>query len=115
MVRDPALLEQLGETLRFLDGDRAHQDRLPLAVPLRLPIITVAEDAKSLRVLPKSAAAPKPQVAWEKEDWTRWNDYGIGLFLQGDLKGAERAFAKITEMDPQNPDGWTNVGRVRVQ
>ena len=50
-----------------------------------------------------------------KDDWTRWNDYGIGLFLQGDLKGAEQAFAKITEMDPQNFDGWTNVGRARVQ
>jgi len=80
-----------------------------------LPIITVAEDTKSLRVLPKSAAAPAPHVVWAKEDWTRWNDYGIGLFLQGDLKGAEQAFEKIAEMDPENPDGWTNVGRVRVQ
>ena len=50
-----------------------------------------------------------------KDDWTRWNDYGIGLFLQGDLIGAEQAFDKITEMAPDNPDGWTNVGRVRVQ
>ena len=50
-----------------------------------------------------------------KDDWTRWNDYGIGLFLQGDLIGAEQAFTKITEMAPENPDGWTNVGRVRVQ
>jgi Flp pilus assembly protein TadD len=96
------------------NGDLSHVSSKTPAIP-DLPIITVAEDSKSLRVLPKSAAAPKPQVQWEKEDWTRWNDYGIGLFLQGDLKGAEQAFAKITEMDPQNPDGWTNVGRVRVQ
>ena len=26
----------------------------------------------------------------------RWNDYGIGLLLQGDLKGAEAAFLKVT-------------------
>jgi tetratricopeptide (TPR) repeat protein len=52
---------------------------------------------------------------WSQDDWTRWNDYGIGLFLQGDLKGAEQAFTEITKMDPQNFDGWTNVGRVRVQ
>jgi tetratricopeptide (TPR) repeat protein len=96
------------------NGDLSHVSGKTPAIP-DLPIITVAEDTKSIRVLPKSAAAPKPQMAWEKEDWTRWNDYGIGLFLQGDLKGAEQAFAKITEMDPQNPDGWTNVGRVRVQ
>jgi len=96
------------------NGDLSQVSSKAPAIP-DLPIITVAEDTKSLRVLPKSAAAPKPQVAWVKEDWTRWNDYGIGLFLQGDLKGAEQAFVEITEMDPQNPDGWTNVGRVRVQ
>src|SRR5262249_31549614 len=50
-----------------------------------------------------------------KGDWTRWNDYGIGLFLQGDLKAAAAAFEKITEADTQNPDGWTNIGRVLLQ
>ena len=50
-----------------------------------------------------------------KEDWTRWNDFGIGLLLQGDLTGAEAAFRKITEINPNNPDGWTNIGRVLVQ
>jgi Flp pilus assembly protein TadD len=80
-----------------------------------LPIITVAEDSKTLRVLPRTAPATQAQVQLEKDDWTRWNDYGIGLFLQGDLKGAEAAFQKITEIDAQNPDGWVNVGRARVQ
>src|SRR5215469_11447281 len=80
-----------------------------------LPIITVAEDTKTIRVLPRTAAAPAPKVERVKEDWTRWNDYGIGLFLQGDLKGAEQAFSEITKIDPNNFDGWTNVGRVRVQ
>jgi tetratricopeptide (TPR) repeat protein len=80
-----------------------------------LPITVIAEDTKTLRVLPRSAAAPQPKTASTKEDWTRWNDYGIGLFLQGDLKAAAAAFEKITEADPQNPDGWTNIGRVLVQ
>jgi len=30
---------------------------------------------------------------------------------QGDLRGAEAAFQKATEADPQNPDGWVNIGR----
>lgn len=80
-----------------------------------LPIIVVGEDTKTLNVLPRSAPAPAPRIDLVKDDWTRWNDYGIGLFLQGDLIGAEQAFTKITEMDPQNFDGWTNIGRVRVQ
>ena len=67
-----------------------------------LPIIVVAEDTKTLNVLPHSAPAPAPKVEWAKEDWTRWNDYGIGLFLQGDLKGAEQAFTEITQMAPDN-------------
>ena len=43
------------------------------------------------------------------------NDYGIGLLLQNDFKGAETAFAKTTEADPANADGWVNIGRVRTQ
>jgi Flp pilus assembly protein TadD len=80
-----------------------------------VPIITVAEDAKSLRVLPHGAPSPAPQVTLAKDDWVRWNDYGIGLFLQGDLKGAEAAFQKCADADPQNPDGWVNIGRALVQ
>src|SRR5260370_41551188 len=45
----------------------------------------------------------------------RWNDYGIGLLLQGDIKGAEAAFLKVTEMDPDYADGWVNVARARIQ
>jgi Flp pilus assembly protein TadD len=95
-------------------GDLADVASKQKAIP-NLPIITVAEDTKTLRVLAHSAAAPAPKVELAKEDWTRWNDYGIGLFLQGDLKGAEQAFLQITRSDPNNFDGWTNVGRVRVQ
>ena len=95
-------------------GDLSGVSSKEKAIP-DLPVIIVAEDTKTLNVLPHSTAAPAPKVEWAKEDWTRWNDYGIGLFLQGDLRGAEQAFTKITEMEPQNADGWTNVGRVRVQ
>ena len=45
----------------------------------------------------------------------RWNDYGIGLLLQGDLKAAETAFLKVTEIEPTYLDGWVNVARARIQ
>jgi tetratricopeptide (TPR) repeat protein len=35
--------------------------------------------------------------------------------LQGDLKGAGRAFETVTKLDPQYADGWVNVARARVQ
>jgi Flp pilus assembly protein TadD len=84
------------------------------AIP-NLPIITIAEDTKNLRVLPPTAPRPHPQTTLSKADWMRWNDYGIGLFLQGDLKGAEAAFQKTADADPRNPDGWVNIGRALVQ
>ncbi len=81
----------------------------------QLPIVTLATDEVTLNVLPRSAPPPQPQLALDPKDWERWNDYGIGLLLQGDLKGAEAAFQKITELDPANADGWVNMGRARVQ
>jgi tetratricopeptide (TPR) repeat protein len=45
----------------------------------------------------------------------RWNDYGIGLLLQGDIKNAEATFLKVTQMEPGYVDGWVNVGRARIQ
>ncbi len=79
------------------------------------PIVVMAENSADFRVLPASAKEPEPNVILSGDDWTRWNDYGIGLFLQGDLTGAAGAFQKVTEIDPKNADGWTNIGRVRVQ
>jgi tetratricopeptide (TPR) repeat protein len=80
-----------------------------------LPIVVMAENAVELSVLASGAPQPEPKVELNPDDWTRWNDYGIGLFLQGDLSGAAGAFEKITQMAPANFDGWTNVGRVRLQ
>ncbi|HEY4839088.1 MAG TPA: tetratricopeptide repeat protein, partial [Candidatus Acidoferrales bacterium] len=80
-----------------------------------LPIVAMAENAVDLNVLPASVEEPEPKIVLNRDDWTRWNDYGIGLFLQGDLTGASGAFEKITQIVPDNPDGWVNLGRVRVQ
>ena len=96
------------------NGDTSKVSGNIKAIP-DLPITVIAEDTKTLRVLPRNAPAPQPKTVSTKEDWTRWNDYGIGLFLQGDLKAAAAAFEKITEADPQNPDGWTNIGRALLQ
>jgi tetratricopeptide (TPR) repeat protein len=80
-----------------------------------IPVTTISENAVTVNVAAHSSKAAEPQVALNKDDWTRWNDYGIGLFLQGDLKGAAQAFGKITDIDPTIADGWVNLGRVAVQ
>jgi len=80
-----------------------------------LPIVTLAEDEVTLPVAPRGTPPRALQPVLDAKDWERWNDYGIGLLLQGDLKGAEAAFQRATEVAPANPDGWANIGRVRVQ
>jgi Tfp pilus assembly protein PilF len=93
-----------------LQGVSAKSEKIP-----DLPIVVVAHNEVALDVLPANASAPKPKIQLTKEDWQRWNDYGIGLLLQGDLKAAQAAFEKVIEADPQNPDGWVNIGRVALQ
>src|SRR6266850_7974687 len=75
-----------------------------------VPIIVLAEAATQLKLgVPQWA----PKVV--KMDRERWNDWGIGLLLQGDLKGAEYAFNKVTEAEPGYADGWLNVARALIQ
>ena len=79
-----------------------------------IPTTTMAEASASVRVLPKGAALPKTAPLLDASVRERWNDYGIGLLLQGDLKGAEAAFLGVTRMEPGYADGWVNVGRARL-
>jgi tetratricopeptide (TPR) repeat protein len=80
-----------------------------------VPIVTMSQDVATL---PVEAASDKPfeqNIKLLPEDVYRWNDYGIGLLLQGDLKGAARAFKIVTKINPKYADGWVNVARALVQ
>ena len=80
-------------------------DRIP-----DLPIVTVASAETKLEL-----GTPRWEPLVRKEDRERWNDWGIGLLLQGDLRGAEYAFKRVTEADPGYADGWLNIARALVQ
>ena len=80
-----------------------------------IPITVMASAEATVRVLPKGASLPEAKPYLDPSVRERWNDYGIGLLLQGDLRGAEAAFLKVTQMEPAYADGWVNVGRVRLQ
>jgi len=76
-----------------------------------LPIIVLAEAHASVPV-------GSDQTEWKtvttRDTRERWNDWGIGLLLQGDLKGAEFAFRKVTQAEPGYADGWLNVARALI-
>jgi tetratricopeptide (TPR) repeat protein len=83
------------------------KDRIP-----DIPIVTLATAQTKLAL---GDAPTNWQPVVRKQDRERWNDWGIGLLLQGDLKGAEYAFRKATEAEPGYADGWLNVARALIQ
>ena len=95
---------------KSLQGVSAKEEKIP-----EVPIVIVAENEVTLPIVAHNAPPFQPKTVTRKDEWQRWNDYGIGLFLQGDLKAAAAAFQKVTEADPNNPDGWVNIGRCAVQ
>jgi Cytochrome c554 and c-prime len=86
--------------MRFVKGPDHHID---------LPVTTIS--ATTAR-LPGAGAPPSAQPLWE-----RWNDYGIGLLLEGnvgsdkgELRQAEAAFAEVERLG--RPEGPLNLARV---
>jgi tetratricopeptide (TPR) repeat protein len=81
-----------------------------------LPIVDLAADRVQVAIEggPPAANEPSPIA----ETWQRWNDYGIGLLLEGTTKGgqkgelrqAEEVFRKVAELG--KADGWVNLARV---
>ncbi|MEO8052832.1 MAG: tetratricopeptide repeat protein, partial [Acidobacteriota bacterium] len=82
-------------------------DSTPVPV---LPIVTLAEATSKIQL-----GEPTWAPVVRKQDRERWNDWGIGLLLQGDVKGAEYAFRRVTEAEPGYADGWLNAGRALIQ
>ena len=86
------------------------------AIP-NLPIIVMASEKAILKVSVGGNSDSRHIDSQPKSDNARerWNDYGIGLLLQGDLKAAQIAFSKVTEIDPVYLDGWVNIARCRIE
>ncbi len=80
-----------------------------------VPTVVMSQDTVTLPVLAKTAPPFVENLAFDPKDRERWNDYGIGLLLQGDLKGAERAFEYVTKLEPGYANGWVNVARALIQ
>lgn len=98
---------QSGEAGEAFDSREYAFDSAP--VP-DIPIILLAEDSVKIEI-GEPVWEPQPRL----EDRERWNDWGIGMLLQGDLKGAEYAFRRVTEIEPGYVDGWVNVARALIR
>ncbi|HEX7528755.1 MAG TPA: multiheme c-type cytochrome, partial [Thermoanaerobaculia bacterium] len=85
-----------------------------------IPVTRISADSVTLPVAPAAAAtlaadAKRGNPDWPERQWIRWNDFGIGLFLQGYLKAASTAFQKVADLAADKPDGPLNLARCKVQ
>jgi tetratricopeptide (TPR) repeat protein len=111
--QDPSLLSAAHNSLEY-SFDKANipanvSGLIKGEIPV-LPITTLAEAQATLEV-----GTPDWKPVVNPKDRERWNDWGIGMLLQGDLKGAEYAFQRVTEAEPGYADGWLNVARALIQ
>jgi tetratricopeptide (TPR) repeat protein len=81
-----------------------------------LPIDDLAMHTVELPVVSGTPAAPDAVPAGTlAEQWVRWNDWGIGMLLQGDTVGAKVAWGRMGESDPERVDPWRNLARVALR
>lgn len=103
---DDAVWTFTGDTSDVSGGIKAIPD---------IPTTVMAEAEASLTVIDAGDPLPDTPPPTDPSLRERWNDYGIGLLLQGDLRGAEAAFRTVMDIDPDYADGPVNVARARLQ
>jgi tetratricopeptide (TPR) repeat protein len=95
---------------------RGYSNGQPFQITNDLPISVLAEDRITFPI-EGAGASEISNLPSEIPPWQRWNDYGIGLLLQGD-KGSEKgeliqaaaAFAEVEKLG--RADGPVNLARV---
>ncbi|HKY32616.1 MAG TPA: tetratricopeptide repeat protein [Candidatus Polarisedimenticolia bacterium] len=114
---DPAVTEHYDDGRWVFTGDTSGVSGGLKQIP-DLPIVEVAADVRSFAAV-DPGQAPPADIEMKEEDRAvareRFNDYGIGLLLQRDLKGAVEAFRTVTEIDPRYADGFVNVARAQIE
>ncbi len=122
-VRDFGLSPDFDDGPMIFTGETAGVSGKIKAIP-DLPVTVIAEDKVTVTLGPAlagtgasaasaalRAAVPRP-LALDRE---RFNDYGIGMLLQGDLVAARAAFETVNQVEPAYAAGFVNLGRVLVQ
>jgi Cytochrome c554 and c-prime len=97
-----------------------HLKDAPFTVTNDLPITTIAADKVTFPVEGAAQSAPLSTIHHPPStipEWQRWNDYGIGLFLEGNTGAEKGQLIQATEAFEQveklgRADGPVNLARV---
>ncbi len=110
----PGVTKNYDDGTWVFTGDASKDSESIKGIP-NVPTVVIARSQVTIPVVTDEPASFEENIQYNAKDWQRWNDYGIGLLLQGDLKGAERAFRVVTRLNPGYADGWVNIARALVQ
>jgi tetratricopeptide (TPR) repeat protein len=113
---------ELTARLRYRKFDHAYMEYVHKGTgkPIpKLPVVDVCADAVTLPVV--GGPAVTKQESPVKPAWQRWNDYGIGCYLEGgignkkgNLRQAEAAFAKLLTLGEKDAVWHAHANRARV-
>jgi tetratricopeptide (TPR) repeat protein len=70
------------------------------------PVVVMASRTRLLNVGNNEPVAPDPK---DNPDWTRWNNYGIGLLDSQLYAEAIHAFDQVARLRPDYADAYTNI------
>lgn len=117
---DPATdsFERDDRTWRFETPDSSVSGEMK-ALP-EVPIVTMASSTRRFGVVGQATieatnASDLGDPIRAQSAAMRWNDYGIALLRNGDLKSAQYAFKQVTDLYPEYIDGWVNHARALVR
>ena len=79
-----------------------------------LPVTEIASDSARVLVVARPSTDRAPSFPRLPEHWVRYNDYGIGLLLEGDTRGAAAAFSIVEALRPDILDGPLNLAKTAL-
>lgn len=116
-IKDPV---QLKVRLRYRKFDYKYMEYVYKGAVPKLPIVDMCEDEVTLPVAGLDKEVPA-QTSPIKPAWQRWNDYGIGCFLEGgvgskkgELVQAKAAFEKLLTLEAKDAQGHAYLNLARV-
>jgi len=80
-----------------------------------LPITEIASDEVTLAIGNVEGNAAAAANDDNPLKWIRYNDYGIGLLLEKDTRGATLAFQEVAKLQPESIEGSLNLAKTAVQ
>jgi tetratricopeptide (TPR) repeat protein len=82
---------------------------------VEVPIVTLAEDSLTLRVVDAGAELPDMETAeaHPDADYERWNDYAYALAISGDVRSSLGAFQRLLALKPDYGLAHASLGNLQ--